>query len=73
MGFGMAWSGSTGRSLGGVDCESFGAEGEGKPPLATNLSFLNSAERSEALLQRPEASRFCLPKMDENRSCAMQL
>lgn len=49
----MAWPGRPGRTLGGADCESFEAEGEGKLPGATNLSFLNSAERSEALLERP--------------------
>lgn len=60
----MAWPGRPGRTLGGADCESFGAEGEGEPPLATKLGFLNSAERSEELQERPGAPAFCLPAKD---------
>lgn len=47
----MVWP--AGRSLGGADCASFRAEGERRPPLATNSSYLNSTERSEVLLEMP--------------------
>lgn len=52
VGFGVL---AAGRNSGGADCASFGAEGERRPPLATNLSFLNSTERSEGLLEVPGA------------------
>lgn len=70
MGWFVVWP--AGRSRGGADCASFGAEGE--KAATSNYQLLNSTERSEVLLEMPRTPwTVCPPKRDENPSCVVQL